>query len=676
MAGSWSTLTNAPPAPVATTLLLTDGTVLAQGVSTKKWYRFTPAADGDYHDGTWQTVADSVNAPLYYASGVLRDGRVIVVGGEYNGGAMVWLLAAEMYDPQANTWTSLPVPAGWVRIGDAPGCVLPDGRFFVGQVASKLTAIYNPATNAWTAADSKINSVGEESWSLLPDGTIHAVDCSNPPNAEKYVIAADKWVAAGATPSVLVDSISEIGASVLLPDGRLFVIGATGFTALYTPPPIANQPGTWAAGPTIPQNANGQALGAVDAPAAVLPNGKVLFSVGPITIPATFQSPTFFFEYDPAANSISAVPGAATAAGVPYAGRMLVLPTGQVMYTAYSTVVDLYTPDLAPDPVWRPTITGAPSSIRRGRTFTLSGRQINGLTQSSYYGNDATQATNYPIVRLESTTSSAVYYCRTSNFSTMGLQTGTVVHSCSVFVPATVPIGTYCLKVVANGIESAGCRHVNVTNKWFKELKLEIKEKLELIEEVKWIEDLKVKRLPDFDLKGVREDIDVTIFERLDDEWTRVVQTLASTIDQTNAELARTFIGREERPAVGPPEPEIEELNIPEITKEEAEPDQEKVAFADGDDRQIVVSDDAEDLHTVIHSLWRSRGTIDLRDAKEVSEAAGRIRRGDYAGVKRPARKTAKKTAKKTPAKKSPAKKTAAKKTAAKKSSRRRPPAT
>ena len=154
-----------------------------------------------------------------------------------------------------------------MRIGDAPGCVLPDGRFFVGQVATLNTAIYDPATNAWAAAANKINSVGEESWSLLPDGTIHAVDCSNPPNAEKYIIASNQWVAAGATPQVLVDSISEIGASVLLPDGRLFVIGATGFTALYTPPPIANQAGTWVQGPTIPQVNPGQPLGPVDAPA-------------------------------------------------------------------------------------------------------------------------------------------------------------------------------------------------------------------------------------------------------------------------------------------------------------------------------------------------------------------------------------------------------------------------
>src|SRR5215213_6911706 len=105
MAGTWTTLANAPPAAVATVLLLTDGSVLAQGVSTNQWYRLTPDTNGSYQNGSWTTLAASVHAPLYYASGVLRDGRVIVVGGEYDAGVAVWLVNTEIYDPIANSWT-------------------------------------------------------------------------------------------------------------------------------------------------------------------------------------------------------------------------------------------------------------------------------------------------------------------------------------------------------------------------------------------------------------------------------------------------------------------------------------------------------------------------------------------------------------------------------------------
>ena len=603
MAGNWTTLTNAPPAAVATMLLLTDGTVLAQGLSTNQWYRLTPDVNGSYANGTWATLAPSNRAPLYYASGVLRDGRVIVAGGEYDSGVLVMLLNVERYDPVADTWTTLPNPPGWTRIGDAPGCVLPDGRFIVGQVGTRNTAIYDPATNTWTAATNKINTVGEESWSLLPDGTIHAVDCSNPPNAEKYIIASNQWVAAGATPQVLVDTISEIGPSALLPDGRLFVIGATGFTALYTPPPVANQAGTWVQGPTIPAVNPNQPLGPVDAPGCVLPNGNVLFSSSPITNPASFQSPTFFFEYDPVANTISNVPAPATSASPCYLGRLLVLPNGQILYSYYSATVSLYTPSGAPDPVWVPTITACPTSVRRGNTYTLFGRQINGLNQGSYYGNDATNATNYPIVRLESTSSSNVYYCRTSNFSTMGLQTGTIIHSCSFTVPTSVPLGSYRIVVIANGIASAG-KSISVTIKRFKELKWEIKEKIELIENLKEIIDTRIKRIPDIDLK-INEEIEFV--RRFEEQWVKTVRDVAVNVDEAAAELSRTFISPEERPFVGIPEPVIEDIVPRRISAEEARRFQEKIVFADGRIGRSL-SKEVEEFHDKIHELYRSKG--------------------------------------------------------------------
>jgi hypothetical protein len=591
MAGTWSALANAPPDELATTLLLTDGTVLAQGFGTNHWYRLRPDASGGYANGTWTTAADSTEAPLYYASGLLRDGRVIYSGGEYDGFSMVFLNSTEIYDPVVNTWTSVAPPAGWASIGDSPGCVLPDGRWFVGRIATTNTAIYDPAAGGWTAAANKISNVSEEGWSLLPDGTILSIDATNPPNAEKYIIAADTWVAAGATLQSLVDGIREIGAQVLLPDGRVFAIGATGYTGLYTPPPIANQAGAWAAGPTIPQ-VNNTPQGTVDGPGCLLPNGKVLFSAGPITNPAGFNPPTSFFEYDPAADSIAQVPDAATASGTPYEGRMLMLPTGQVLYTAYSLTVELYTPDGSPDPTWIPTITGCPSTITPGSTFTLSGRQLNGLSQCVYYGNDATQATNYPLVRLESTGSSAVYYCRTSDFSTMGLQTGAVIHSCNVTVPSSVPLGSYCLVVVANGIASA-CRNVAVTRRWkrVKELKAEIKEKLEVIE------NLTEKRLPDIvDIKGIREN---AIFEWIEEEWVQKVRSLAESMDVANEEFGRTFITPDQRPVVGPPPPLIEDIDPPRISADQARRAQEKHEFIRGN--KVVVSKEAERLHDAIH---------------------------------------------------------------------------
>ena len=252
MPGTWSAISNSPPQTVSTMFLLTDGSVLAQGVSTNQWCRLRPDATGNYANGTWTTMAASSNAPLYYASGILRDGRLMVAGGEYNYGVLTQLLAAEIYDPVADTWTTLATPAGWTRIGDAPGCVLPDGRFFVGQVTTTQTAIYDPIANAWTAAGNKINAVRRGELVTAAGRHDPRGRLLEPAQRGEVHHRRGHLGEAGATPQSLVDSISEIGASVLLPDGRLFVIGATGFTAIYTLPPIANQVGTWVAGPSIP----------------------------------------------------------------------------------------------------------------------------------------------------------------------------------------------------------------------------------------------------------------------------------------------------------------------------------------------------------------------------------------------------------------------------------------
>jgi hypothetical protein len=68
------------------------------------------------------------------------------------------------------------------------------------RVAS-TTAIFDPATNTWTAGNKMASRSDEETWALLPDGTVLAVECFNAPNAEKYIPSSDSWVSAGSTPS-------------------------------------------------------------------------------------------------------------------------------------------------------------------------------------------------------------------------------------------------------------------------------------------------------------------------------------------------------------------------------------------------------------------------------------------------------------------------------------------
>lgn len=426
-------------------LLLTDGTVMAQAASSTNWWKLTPDVNGSYVNGTWLRLADAPNAPLYYASAVLIDGRVFVAGGEYNNNVHVDLDTAQIYDPIANTWTPIAPPAGWANIGDAPCCVLPNGNILVGSIDNTQTAIYNPATNSWTASASKASTASEETWTLLPDETVLTVECYNSPHAEKYVAAANNWVTAGSTPSdIILESLNEIGPAILLPDGRAFYIGGNGSTALYTPPPIANMAGSWTMGPTFPNSYKSP-----DAPAVLLPNGRVLCVAGP-NAPGGWASPTHFFEFD--GVNLNAVPDPPTNGEVTYVARMLLLPTGQVLYANGGSNIQVYTPDGAADPAWKPEITSFPANVHVCGTYLLSGRQINGLSQACSYGDDCSNATNYPIVRLEK--GGQVWYCRTAEHSTMGVATGVTTQTTNFTVPCGLAIGTYNLRVIANGIAS------------------------------------------------------------------------------------------------------------------------------------------------------------------------------------------------------------------------------
>jgi hypothetical protein len=241
-----------------------------------------------------------IDARLYYASAVLADGRVFVAGGEYHGGSVgVDWNRVEIYDPVANTWHPART-SGWTQIGDAPCCVLPDGRVLLGSIDDTRTAIYDPSTGTWSPGAAKADSSSEEGFTLLPDYTVLAPENSNPPHTEEYLISADTWMSAGQTPVSLIESSFsiEISPCLLRLDGTVFQVGADGHTAVYRPDPDAATPGTWTAGPDFPDGSPGTPLKANDAPGCVLPNGHVLCVAGTAPNTGGYAQNGQFFEFD------------------------------------------------------------------------------------------------------------------------------------------------------------------------------------------------------------------------------------------------------------------------------------------------------------------------------------------------------------------------------------------
>jgi hypothetical protein len=452
--GRWQTLTNSPTFDADTALLLTNGTVMVHQYESVKWWTLTPSATGSYLAGTWTELASAPAGyePLYFASAVLADGNVVVEGGEYDG-AQSETNNGAIYYPATDTWTSITAPSGWTHVGDAQSVVLANDTFMLGNcgyAGSECSpfqleqALLNESALTYTITGAgKADQNSEEGWTLLPSGEVLVVDMDNGTQSELYNPTAGTWSLAGSTIVPLPEtSCYEIGPGVLRPDGTVFWVGGNNNTAIYN-----TTTSTWSAGPTFPAG-----YGDEDGPAALLPDGNVLVGVGP-TSPC-YASGAKYYEFN--GTTLTAVASPSGASSNPsYTGRMLVLPTGQVLFTNGSKTVQIYTAVGTYESAWQPTITSVASTLTAGSTNNnISGTQFNGLSQGAMYGDDAQMASNYPIVRIVNPTTHDVYYCRTHNHSTMGVATGATIVSTEFDIPSTVPAGTNELFVVANGIPS------------------------------------------------------------------------------------------------------------------------------------------------------------------------------------------------------------------------------
>ena len=454
LAQSLKTLVHQAPDGSQVSFLLTDGTVMVQGNGSSDWYKLTPDITGSYLKGAWTRLANLPNGyvPSAFSSSVLADGRLVVVGGEYNSGNFALTNQGAIYDPATNKWTSITPPSFWPFIGDSPSVVLPNGKYLVGNKLVKQMALLDPKTLTWTRVSStgKSDFNAEEGWTLMPDGTILTFDVKNAPNAEKYVLTMKQWVNASNT---IVDLHSpspfgclpygsqgqfcyfppgEVGPAILRPDGTVFATGSTptgdrsGHTSIYHPGQTPSDPGTWTVGPDFPA---GDEAG--DSFAALLTNGNVLV----LGVTGTL------YEFD----GTHLTPG-------PFGpGSLLVLPTGEILVGGSQ----LYTSTGTYSPAWAPTITTVPNTIVRGSTFKISGTQFNGLSQAAAFGDEFETSTNYPLVRITNQATGHVFYAKTHDHSTMAVATGSAIVSTNFDVPAGAETGASSIEVVANGIPSA-----------------------------------------------------------------------------------------------------------------------------------------------------------------------------------------------------------------------------
>src|SRR5580700_9571861 len=353
-AQKWQSLKHPPTFETDTAVLLTDGRAMVHEYNSPNWWSLTPDQSGSYLNGTWKKLGSmpSDYAPLYFASQVLPDGRVLVEGGEYNFGSQHETNLGAIYDPIKNKWTNVNPPSGWSEIGDSPSIVLPNGTLLLGQNFTTESALFNAKTLSWSLKGSgKADAYAEEGMELLPNGRVLLVDTQETPNTEMFNPKTFTWTSAG---SAIVDlsenAGEETGPALLRPQGTVFAMGANGNGAGHTA--IFNtKTEKWAAGPDFPNNDD-----MADAPAAVLPDGNILCETSPLV----FQTPLTFYEFNGKTFTKALAPKQSGNPATSYQGRFLVLPTGQILYTLADGVTkdaEIYTAKGTYESSWAPAIT-------------------------------------------------------------------------------------------------------------------------------------------------------------------------------------------------------------------------------------------------------------------------------------------------------------------------------
>ena len=189
--------------------LLNDGRVLVVGGFDNDLRTLTSAEVYDPATRTWTLVGHMTEARSVPTASVLHDGRVLVTGGSHTGaGSAAMRRTAEIYDPKTKSWDS----AGQFaenRAGHS-ATVLRDGRVLVVGGAGPastiaLAEVYEPENNTWADAGSLALARTGHSAAMMSDGRIIvAGGWSNEGSAGHIVELFDPrvgtWLTLAATP--------------------------------------------------------------------------------------------------------------------------------------------------------------------------------------------------------------------------------------------------------------------------------------------------------------------------------------------------------------------------------------------------------------------------------------------------------------------------------------------
>lgn len=156
---SWSAITkpNSAPSSLGTMILLTDGRVMIlSGDNNQDWIALEPDSKGDYVNGSFKKLSSMSIGRLYFASQVLPNGEVWLLGGEYTGpyGSRNDTNSGEIYDPVADMWSPITPYPNISNCGTET--VVSDGKLQSGSPSVKDIFSTFGMQTGWTVTGSGI----------------------------------------------------------------------------------------------------------------------------------------------------------------------------------------------------------------------------------------------------------------------------------------------------------------------------------------------------------------------------------------------------------------------------------------------------------------------------------------------------------------------------------------
>ena len=422
-------------------MLLPNGDILAGNISNNTVAMYSVATD------SWSLVAgkhyqdpSDEEGWIKLSSGKILAYDVFQTISAANGNGY-----AELYDPVSQIWSaispvdntasgSLPaLSSAALGFELGPGLRLQDGRVFqIG--ANQHTALYTESTNTWAPGPNISGTLSNNQGQIEAPFGADDAPAAVLPNGH-VVLAADAGPAAVVitgdvtTGSNIIGNISstaglQVGWNVTTSNSLII---ASGFVTSID---SANQI-------HVSQSATATARG-------------IRLMIGGL-----FSPPTQLFDFDPYANTISpllpAIPDLSLNTRRSFVTRMLVLPTGQLLFSDSSPQLYIYTPDDDIMPAMRPVVNNVVYNGNGG--FALTGQQLNGQSAGSTYGDDIQNDENYPIVRLTNSTGN-VFYCRTTDWSSTGVGPSATPETVNFQLPRSITAGNYTLVVSGAGISS------------------------------------------------------------------------------------------------------------------------------------------------------------------------------------------------------------------------------